>query len=168
MVASLIKSVGSSIKDDMMADTFLNDLFLPILACLKKVCLPEPTLLLLACLEAFGYKKESVAHKACISRWFGASLYQKQASEQVIDLINMQVEFTSIVFKDSMSQKLEFLTMTAMECPTLLDRIFSVMILTNTMKTDGTKIDFKAMTSLVLILLNDDSVKLRGHAITLA
>jgi hypothetical protein len=42
------------------------------------------------------------------------------------------------------------------------------MILTNTMKTDGTKIDFKAMTSLVLILLNDDSVKLRGHAITLA
>jgi hypothetical protein len=58
--------------------------------------------------------------------------------------------------------------MTAMECPTLLDRIFSVMILTNTMKTDGTKIDFKAMTSLVLILLNDDSVKLRGHAITLA
>jgi hypothetical protein len=77
MVASLIKAVGSAIKDDMMADTFLTDLFLPILACLKKVCLPEPTLLLLACLEAFGYKKESNAHRACISRWFGASLFQK-------------------------------------------------------------------------------------------
>jgi hypothetical protein len=67
-----------------------------------------------------------------------------------------------------MSKKLEFLTMTAMVCPSVLDRIFSVMILVNTMKTDGTKIDFKAMTNLVLVLLNDDSVKLRTHAITLA
>jgi len=168
MAASLLKSVGSTIKDDMMADKYLSELFLPILACLKHVCLPEPTLVLLACLEAFTYKKESAAHQVCVSTWFGASLFQKQASESKIDLINLQIEFTSTVFKDSMSQKLEFLTTTAMESPTILDRIFSVMILTNTMKTDGTKIDFKAMTSLVLILLNDNSVKLRSHAINLA
>ena len=55
-----------------------------------------------------------------------------------------------------------------MESQSLLDRIFSVMLLTKTMECDGTKICFKAMTSLVLILLNDESVKLRTHAISLA
>jgi len=75
MVASLLKSVGSSIKDDMMSDTYLTELFLPILECLKCVSLPEPTLLLKACLEAFGYKRDDEAHKACVSTWFGASLF---------------------------------------------------------------------------------------------
>ena len=186
-ISNILRKLGQASQGNILKDTFMDQLYIPMLDQIGSTPLIHADKILAALLQAVPSVKVSLQEDPksllCIKKLISVSLIQKQSDSAGFNLAGILQCLYEKTLDGSASLLCELLIEIAIESKCFISRIFSCLqlhkmhsnMLMKAKSTDSSDISQlraavkqDVMTGLILILMNDDSSLIRQHGANIA